>query len=158
MILHDPQLWILVSFVLFVAVCGKRFYRIVALQLDERSSTISRQIKEVAELHEEAQKILSNEKTKLHKTRESLMNLEKQTQEESKKILEDTQKKIILLKKNQTQELENRFHALQQKMYLEIQESLLQKACSLVQTSVSKRLTKAQQEHLLKKQMQNLSI
>lgn len=156
--LHDPQLWILVSFLLFVAVSGRRFYRIVALQLDDRSLTIARQIKEVAELHEEAQKILWNEKTKFHKTRESMTGLEKQTQEEAKKILEDTQGKIILLKENQTQELENRFQTLQQKMYLEVQESLLQKACALVHNSVSKKLTKAQQEHFLKQQMHNLSI
>jgi F-type H+-transporting ATPase subunit b len=156
--LHDPQLWILVSFLLFVIVCGRRFYRILALQLDDRSLTIARQIKEVAQLHEEAQRILSNEKTKFHKTRESLVGLEKQTQEEAKKILEDTQKKILLLTKTQTQELEKRLETLRQKMHQEIQKSLLQKACALVRDSISKKLTKTQQDHFLKEQMKSLSI
>jgi F-type H+-transporting ATPase subunit b len=158
MMLHDPQLWILVSFLLFVAICGRRFYRIVSLQLDDRSLTIARQIKEVAELYAEAQRILSNEKTKFYKTREFLTDLEKQTQEEAKKILQETQEKITLLKKTQTQELENRFQVLQKKMHLDIQDSLLQKSCALVRNSVSKKSTKAQQDHLLKQQMKNLSI
>lgn len=156
--LHDPQLWILVSFLLFVAVCGRRFYRIVALQLDDRALTIARQIREVAELHEEAQRILSNEKTKFHKTHESLLELEKKTQQEAKKILEDTQEKILFLTKTQTHELENRLESLREKMHLEIRHSLLQKACALVQNSISKKLTKAQQDHLLKQQMKSLSI
>lgn len=155
---NDPQLWILVSFLLFVAVSGRRFYRIVALQLDDRSHTIARQIREVAELHEEALRILSTEKTKSHKTRESLITLEKQTQEEARKILEETQEKILLLTTAQTQEVEKRLETLRQKMHIEIQHSLLQKACALVRDSVSKKLTKAQQDHLLKQQMKNLSI
>ncbi len=156
--LHDPQLWILVSFLLFVALSGRRFYRIVTLQLDERAHTIARQIREVASLHEEVQRILSKEKDQAHKARAHTIALEAQTKEETKRIIEDSKSRLQSLQKSQARELEDRLQALRKKMHLEAQDDLLQRACALTRVFMMKKITKTQQESFLKEQIKNLNI
>jgi F-type H+-transporting ATPase subunit b len=62
--LHDPETWIAVSFVAFLAVAGRAIVRIVNKGLDERGSKIRRDLDEAKRLRSEAEALLAEYKKK----------------------------------------------------------------------------------------------
>ncbi|GIK96206.1 MAG: ATP synthase subunit b 1 [Alphaproteobacteria bacterium] len=58
-ILHSPEFWVAVAFVLFVVLAGKPLYRAIAGQLDARAMRIKAQLDEAQRLRDEAQQLLS---------------------------------------------------------------------------------------------------
>jgi F-type H+-transporting ATPase subunit b len=61
-LLHDLNFWVLISFVIFVALAWRPLYRIVVTALDQRAEDIRRDIDEAVRLREEAQALLASYK------------------------------------------------------------------------------------------------
>jgi F-type H+-transporting ATPase subunit b len=59
-ILHDPEVWVLVSFVIFFAVFGNRLWRVVAGMLDGRADAVRAELAEATRLREEAEAMLAD--------------------------------------------------------------------------------------------------
>jgi F-type H+-transporting ATPase subunit b len=57
--LHDPEIWVLVSFVIFFVLFGGRLWKAVAGQLDGRAETIRAELAEAQRLREEAEAMLA---------------------------------------------------------------------------------------------------
>lgn len=55
-----PEFWVLVSFVLFIAVVAKKGWAVITDILDRRSATIRAEIEEARQLKEEAQALLAD--------------------------------------------------------------------------------------------------
>ena len=62
--LHNPETWIAVSFVAFLAVAGRAIVRLVNKGLDERAGKIRRDLEEARRLHSEADALLAEYKKK----------------------------------------------------------------------------------------------
>ncbi|HEY2891311.1 MAG TPA: F0F1 ATP synthase subunit B [Dongiaceae bacterium] len=62
--LHDPETWIAVSFVAFLALAGRAIARIVNKGLDERGAKIRRDLEEARRLRSEAEALLAEYKKK----------------------------------------------------------------------------------------------
>lgn len=56
---QDPTFWVLVSFVIFVALLGKTLWTMITKALDERAETIKSELDEAEKLREEAQDLLA---------------------------------------------------------------------------------------------------
>ena len=63
--LNDPQVWVAVSFLLFFIIFGSLLWKKFSNFLDNRISDISEEILVASNLHQEAKKLLSEEKKKL---------------------------------------------------------------------------------------------
>jgi len=59
-ILENPETWVLVAFIVFVALVSKKAWGFMAANLDERGERISAELEEAARLREEAQSLLSD--------------------------------------------------------------------------------------------------
>lgn len=57
---HDPEFWVLVSFVTFFVLFGKRLWAAIAAQLDARAATVRLQLDEAASLRAEAEAMLKD--------------------------------------------------------------------------------------------------
>jgi len=57
--LHDPEIWVLVSFVIFFVLFGGRLWKAVAGQLDGRAEAIRAELAEAQRLREEAEAMLA---------------------------------------------------------------------------------------------------
>ncbi len=55
---HDPEFWVLVSFLLFIAIFGMRLWKAVAGILDSRAAAIRTELDEAAKLRAEAEQML----------------------------------------------------------------------------------------------------
>ena len=62
--LHDPETWIAVSFVAFLALAGRAILRALNKGLDERSARIKADLDEAQRLRNEAQTLLADYKKK----------------------------------------------------------------------------------------------
>jgi len=58
--LHDPEFWVLVSFVIFFVAFGSRLWRVVAGLLDGRADAIRAELAEATRLREEAEAMLAD--------------------------------------------------------------------------------------------------
>ena len=59
-LLHEPEFWVAVAFVIFVALAGKKIYVAVGKLLDERSAKIRAELEEAERLRAEAEKLLAD--------------------------------------------------------------------------------------------------
>jgi len=57
---QTPEFWVLVSFVLFIAVVAKKGWAVITDMLDRRSAAIRAEIEEARQLKEEAQALLAD--------------------------------------------------------------------------------------------------
>jgi F-type H+-transporting ATPase subunit b len=58
-LLHEPEFWVAVAFVIFVALAGKKIYEAVGKILDERAARIRAELGEAERLRAEAEKLLA---------------------------------------------------------------------------------------------------
>ena len=58
-LLHDPEFWVLVSFVIFFAVFGGRLWSVLASMLDGRANAIRAELAEAQRLRTEAEAMLA---------------------------------------------------------------------------------------------------
>ena len=63
--LNDPQIWVAVSFLLFFIIFGSFIWKKFSYFLDNKINDISEEISMASNLHQEAKKLLSEEKKKL---------------------------------------------------------------------------------------------
>jgi F-type H+-transporting ATPase subunit b len=65
-LLHDPAFWVLVSFILFLALLAYlKVPAMLAKMLDERAAKISKELAEAKSLRQDAEKLLADYKAKL---------------------------------------------------------------------------------------------
>ena len=58
-ILQNPETWVLVAFIIFVALVSKKAWGFITASLDERGERINGELEEAARLREDAQSLLS---------------------------------------------------------------------------------------------------
>jgi F-type H+-transporting ATPase subunit b len=57
--LHDPEIWVLVAFLIVIALLARRISRMVTSSLDARAAAIRNELEEAQRLREEAQRMLA---------------------------------------------------------------------------------------------------
>jgi F-type H+-transporting ATPase subunit b len=58
-ILHSPEVWVAVAFVIFIALAGKPIVRGIGKMLDDRAAKIRMDLSEAEKLRDEAEKLLA---------------------------------------------------------------------------------------------------
>ena len=56
---HDPELWVLIAFVVFIAAVGKKAWAMITGMLDGRAAAIKSELERAVALREEAQTLLA---------------------------------------------------------------------------------------------------
>lgn len=57
--LHDPEFWVLIAFLVFIAAVGKKAWAMITGMLDGRAAAIKSELEKAVELREEAQTLLA---------------------------------------------------------------------------------------------------
>jgi F-type H+-transporting ATPase subunit b len=81
--LHDPETWIAVSFVAFLALAGRAIVRAVNKGLDERGTKIRRDLDEAKRLRSEAEALLAEYKKKQQDTAREASEIMNHAREEA---------------------------------------------------------------------------
>jgi F-type H+-transporting ATPase subunit b len=63
-LLHDPEFWVLVGFLIFFVLLGRTFWTLLKGGLDSRAAKVQEQLNEAAQLRAEAQRLLDTYRAK----------------------------------------------------------------------------------------------
>jgi F-type H+-transporting ATPase subunit b len=88
-ILKNPELWVLVGFVIFFVLLGRTFWRTIRGTLDGRASRIGDQLAEAVRLREEAQAMLDSYKAKQEQAVKSAEDILSSARDEAERMRQD---------------------------------------------------------------------
>ena len=99
--IHEPTFWVLVSFLIFIGLIGKKVWVAACAALDSRSEKIKADLDEAEKLREEAQDLLAQYQRKQR-------NAARETEELISKARDEAEKYAELAKENLTKALARR--------------------------------------------------
>jgi len=138
---YDASFWVLISFLLFFAVMGRRFFKKVLLQLDQRSYRIAQQIREATDLHEETNRSCLKAGSYLKKQKAVHDGHLKDTQKKISALKKETLKKMEELEKELLQTIETKKKYLLDIREQELEKKFLKNMLKKVESSLENKLT-----------------
>ncbi len=149
----DASFWVLISFLLFFAVAGRRFFKKILFQLDQRSQQISQQIMEATDLHQEAELAYLQAKSYLKKQKARHEKELKEVERKVKILKQDSKKTLHKLEKEFMTQVEERKHYLLESHLQEIQRKFVQHLLKKVDYSLKSHLTVEDKKNYIVKQL-----
>ncbi|CAN5273541.1 F0F1 ATP synthase subunit B [soil metagenome] len=107
--LHEPETWVAVAFVLFVILL--LYLKVpakVAAMLDERAATIAKELAEARRLREEAQALLAEYQKKRVDAEKSAENIVAQARREAEALAQETRRKLTETIERRTKQAEQK--------------------------------------------------
>jgi len=127
----DPQLWFLVSFVLFFGFLGRPFMKKILAQLDERRALIAAQLDAVRNIHKDVKALYAER-------RETLKQIDMESQKILYRAHEDAAALRVRMEKQFQEELQkkrviydNMFTAMHKKHVTEMEEKVVAQALAV---------------------------
>jgi len=92
--IHDPQFWVALAFVIFVVVVYKPIGKVIGAALDARSSKIQKELDEALRLKEEAQALLASYQRKQKESMDEAQKILQSAEIEAKRIVADAEQSL----------------------------------------------------------------
>lgn len=128
----DPQIWILVSFIIFVFGVGAPAIRKAKHQLDQRSHMISRQVREVADLYEETLLILKKQKQEYAAIKDLVERIKIETEQEIEALEKTKKSQLNTIKNTHNSRLEKQVKLVKEQYINEVVEHALTDVIKIV--------------------------
>jgi len=143
----DPQIWVLVSFVIFILGAGVPVIRKAKHQLDERSHMISRQVREVADLYEETLQILENQEAEFASVKGLIDRIKLETEQAILSIEEAKKSQVTAIENLHNSRLEKQIKLVKEQYIKEVVDQSLEDVMKTVNYYIKHNLsTKKLQE------------
>ena len=84
----SPEFWVLVAFVLLIALAGRKVVRTITTGLDSRAETIRTRVEEAEKLRDEAQELLASYQRKQHDATKEAKEIVERAREEAARLAE----------------------------------------------------------------------
>lgn len=92
--LQDPTFWVLVAFVVFIGVSGKKLFELATAGLDKRADKIRADMEEAEKLLEAAQDLLASYQRKQRDAAKEADGIVEHTKEEAERLIEQGREKL----------------------------------------------------------------
>ena len=154
--LNDPQIWVAVSFLLFFIIFGSFIWKKLSYFLDNKIKDIREEIIIASNLHQEAKKLLSEEKKKLQGLdneiniiiEEGKLNAHKLYNESKEKV----NKEIMKLEKSAKEKIKY----LENEAVTEIQNKITKHSIKLTEKFLEETLSKEDHSEIIKNSINEL--
>jgi F-type H+-transporting ATPase subunit b len=106
-LLHDPEFWVLVGFLVFFGLLGRMFWKLMKGGLDGRAAKVQEQLNEATQLRAEAQRVLDTYRGKQDqavKDAADILEAAKAEAERMRKEGEDALKRSIAVREAQARD------------------------------------------------------
>lgn len=138
----DPAFWVGVAFILFVALLGKRLYKMICALLDQRIAKITSNIAESEELRRQAEQILREYKEKFGQAEQEAQELLLQAKAEAELLKEQSLKNLELTLERRGQEAVLKIEQQQQQLLQEMQTEIATLATQIIRSLVTEKMNK----------------
>ncbi len=153
----DPQFWVAVSFFLFIAAIFNPVRKILTLNLDTQISEIKSKIKEAEDLKIEAQKTLSELKTRESEVEIEIKKLKTESENKIKEIKELSEKKLAEQIEKRNILSENKINQLLRDTNIIIKNYISNTAIDATTSILKKSLSDEKKSELIKKSIEDLN-
>ena len=156
--LNDPQLWILVSFSLFVAVAVIPAVRKAKIQLDDRSHRISRQLREVADLYEETREILKQQEQEVNNISVLINKIKLEAEQEISALEKDKQIELKKIQEQYNDRLLKQVKLIKDQYLNDMKQTVLKDVLKVSQNYINNFLTEQDQTSYSNNIIKNMSF
>ncbi|MEB3702394.1 ATP synthase F0 complex subunit b [Candidatus Bealeia paramacronuclearis] len=142
MMFETPEFWVLISFILLLAVLGKRAWKELITMIDERTHRIEKQLSEAQRLHDEALSLLHTYQTKHEAAMQQAIEIVSRAEADAidlKRSIEEELTDMLTQKEKSTHE---RIQIAQETAKNQLKEKVVEEALSFVEEILSAELQK----------------
>tara|TARA_B100000941_G_C28262056_1_gene427078 strand:+ start:16 stop:534 length:519 start_codon:yes stop_codon:yes gene_type:complete len=154
--LNDPQIWVAVSFLLFFIIFGSFIWKKFSYFLDNKINDISEEISMASNLHQEAKKLLSEEKKKLQGLDDEINIIIEEGKLKAQKLYNESKEKvdkeIIKLEKSAKEKIVY----LENEAIVEIQNKISEHTIKLTKEFLEKTLSKEDHAEMISNSLKEL--
>ncbi len=156
--MYTPSFWLMISFLLLFAAMGRRFYKALRKQLRDRNNMIARQMREISDLHEEAQTLYFRERARLKKARSKSIIALAQATDHGKSIVAQAKIRASKLATLQEASQKRREELMKNRLMDDLQKEVSSKICSLVEESVIKQLSEGEHQSYTEQKITEIKL
>ena len=153
----DPQFWVAVSFFLFILAIFNPVRKVLVASLDSQINDIKLKIDEAQNLKIEAQKTLSELKTREAEVNTEIQNLKVEAENKIKELKELSTKKLSEQIEKRKQLAENKIEQLVRDANLSIKSYISNAAIEVTTNILQKNLTKEKKSDLIDESIKDLN-
>lgn len=154
---ENPEFWVVVAFVLVVAVLAKPVARLLNEMLNRRIEAIADRITEAQKLNEDAQKMLAEYEKKYLNAEKEARNILRKSEKEIEFLKEDRLKKLEADMEMKQKEAEQRIKTAQEAAMKEITTLTSEMTIRVLKEVLAKNLDKKAQDRLIEASIEEIS-
>ena len=140
--LNDPQIWVAVSFLLFFIIFGSFIWKKLSFFLDNKIDDISEEIIMASNLHEEAKKLLSEEKKKLQGLDNEINIIIEEGQLKAQTLYNESKEKVNKEIMKLEKSAKEKIRYLENEAVIDIQNKISEHTIKLTEEFLEKTLSK----------------
>lgn len=153
---REPEFWVIVGFVILLALVGRRIFRLVAVALDDRAEKIRVRIDEAAKAADDAQSLLASYERKLRDAAEEADAIVAAAKREASRLAEEAKEELEhALKRREAMALE-RIAQAEQAAIAEVRGRAVSVAVEATRKVLAERLTQGQADALIDSAIEDL--
>ncbi len=156
-LLQDTQIWILISFVIFVAVLWKGAKDKVLMALDSRIEQVRREIETAESLRVEAQELLAQYQRKQRDAAKEAEEIVANAKAHAEEIQKHAEKELKEIAKRRENQLAERLQRMEQTARQEIQTYAAELAVKATTEIIARQMDKKTNENLIDQSIKNVS-
>ena len=154
--LNDPQIWVAVSFLLFFIIFGSFIWKKLSNFLDNKINDINQEILVASNLHQEAKKLLSEEKKKLQGLDSEINTILEEGKLKAQNLYNESKEKvnkeIMKLEKSATEKIKY----LENEAVSEIKNKISEKSIKLTMRFLEETLNKEDHSEIINNSINEL--
>lgn len=154
---HNPQFWVALSFVIFVAAAFKPVGKIIIAALDGRANKIQKDLDEALRLKEEAQALLASYQRKQKEAVEEADRIVKNAESEAARIIDEAEKNLEENLNKKIQLAMQKIATYEQSVMQEVRMNSIDIAIGTVRKLAKERLTAEISESLVNRAINEMN-
>lgn len=147
-LLHNPEFWVLVSFVIFFGLFGSRLWAAIAGMLDRRADSVRAELAEAQRLRQEAEAMLANAQRERDQALAEAKDILARSQAEAARLAEATSAEAEAAASRRERMAMDRIAAAEKAAITEVRQTAADIATSAARTVLAETLT-AQDDEVL---------
>ena len=152
----DPQIWVAVSFLLFFFIFGSLIWKKFSNFLDNKISAISEEILVASNLHQEAKKLLSEEKKRLQGLDNEINTIIEEGQLKAQNLYNESKEKINKEIMKLEKSAKEKIKYLENQAVIEIQNKISKHSIKLTEKFLEETLSKEAHSEMISNSINEL--
>lgn len=148
--LEDPTAWVLVAFVLFFVMFGRKMFKAAGGALDSRSDKIRHDLEEARRLREEAETVLATYRKKYNESMQEAEEILARARNDANRMVENAEKELKVMLESRTRMARDKIAQAEKQAVQEVRDHVIDITVSAAKTLIIENLQHVSADELVK--------